>query len=132
MGYLDAAAVTLGAAGLGALVAIGHRAWAKSGTALGGHKMLGKGPYTSVNCRPSHKLVQKLKATLDELREAAREGDWSIQWQPLDESCRHAQGAVDAANFPEAVRHYCRGISYVMNELRLQNVKKAGDSAVSL
>lgn len=131
MGYMQAAAVALGGAGLSALVAIGHRAWVSSGTALGGHKMLGKGPYTSAVCRPNHALVRKLRATLDELREAARDGDWSIRWQPLDDSCRQAQTAVDASNFPEAVRHYCRGISYVMNELRSQNVKKAGDSAVS-
>jgi PPM family protein phosphatase len=131
MGYLQPAALTLGGAGLSALLAIGHRAWVSSGTALGGSKMLGKGPYTRAVCRPDHALVQKLKATLDELRDAARDGDWSIQWQPLDDSCRQAQTAADASNFPEAVRHYCRGISYVMNELRLQNAKKAGDSAVT-
>jgi protein phosphatase len=131
MGYMDTASVVLGGAGVAALVAIGHRAWATSGTALGRDKMLGKGPYTSVDCRPNAKLVNKLRATLDELREAARDGDWSIEWRPLDESFRQAQAAVDASNFPEAVRHYCRGISYVMNELRQQNVKKAGDSAVS-
>lgn len=131
MGHLQAAGVALGGAGVAALVAIGHRSWVSKGTALGGSKMLGNGPYASVECRPNAKLAHKLKATLDELREAAREGDWSIKWEPLDESCRQAQAAVDVANFPEAVRHYCQGISYVMNELRLQNVKKAGDSAVT-
>jgi hypothetical protein len=83
-----------------------------------------------VPCKPSHELAKKLRATLDELREAARDGDWSIDWQPLDESLRNAQKSDEAGNFPDAVRQYCQGISYVMNELRSQNVKKAGDSAV--
>jgi PPM family protein phosphatase len=130
MGQMTAASVALGVAGLLALAAIAQRHVVVSGTPIGGSKMLGKGPYTSVSCRPSHELVLKLKATLDELREAARDGDWSIHRQPLDESCRQAEAADQAANFSEAVRHYCRGISYVMNELRLQNVKKAGDSTV--
>ncbi len=131
LGHLEGAAVALGGSGIAALVAIGHRAWATSGTALGGDKMLGNGPYADADCRPNAKLTQKLRSTLDELREAAREGDWSIRWEPLDEACRLAEAAVHGANFPEAVRNYCRGISYVMNELRSQNVKKAGDSAVT-
>ena len=55
-------------------------------------RMLGRGPYTNVACAPSHELVQKLGRTLDELREAARDGEWTINWQPLDESCRQAAG----------------------------------------
>ena len=50
----------------------------------GRRKMLGRGPYSSTSCRPNHQLVQKFKATVNELREAAREGDWAINWQPLD------------------------------------------------
>jgi protein phosphatase len=131
LGYMDAAAVALGGAAVAALVAIGHRAWVMSGTALGGNKMLGSGPYASVDCRPNPKLAQKLRATLDELRKAARDGDWSIQWDPLEKSCQLAETAMAGGNFPEAVRHYCCGISYVMKELRSQNAKKAGDSAVT-
>jgi protein phosphatase len=130
-GHLQAAAIALGVAVVCALAALIHRFIVLSGTVLGGSKMLGKGPYTSVACKPTHELVQKLKATLDELRQAAREGDWTIQWQPLDEACGRAQAAADAANYHECVRQYCRGISYMMNELRSQNAKKAGDSAVS-
>ena len=51
---------------------------------------------------------------------------------PLDECCRLAGEADQAANFAEATRQYCRGISYVMRELRSQNMKKASDSTVEL
>ena len=100
------------------------------GTELGRGRMLGRGPYTSAVCPPSTELAQSLAGTLDELRDAAREGDWTINWQPLDESCRAAAAATQAKKFSEAIRHYCRGISYVMNELRSQTNRRASDSAV--
>jgi serine/threonine protein phosphatase PrpC len=129
-GHVAAAEIAVGCGGVAALGAIVHRYAIVTGTAVGGSKMLGRGPYTTVACRPSHELAKKLAATLDELREAAHEGDWPIQWQPFDDSCRAALAADQTGSFADAVRHYCRAISYVMNELRLQNVKKAGDSAI--
>lgn len=101
-----------------------------SGTTLGGGRLLGRGPYTNEVCPPSHALAKKLANTLDELREAARDGQWNINWQPLDDCCRDALAADKTGSFAEAVRQYCRGISYMMAELRRQNGKKAGDSAV--
>ena len=92
--------------------------------------MLGRGPYTSVACPPSHELAQKLAGTLDELRQAARDGQWTIHWQPLDECCRKALAADEAGNYAEAIRHYCRGITYTMNELRKQPPKRASESAL--
>jgi protein phosphatase len=131
MGQLQAAGFALGGAAIAALFALVHRNAVASGTTLGGARMLGKGPYTNVSCAPNHQLAQKLKATLDELREAARDGEWTINWQPLDEACKSAQEADEAGRYAESVRHYCRGISYVMHELRLQNGKKASDSTVT-
>jgi protein phosphatase len=123
MGHIMAAEILFVAAGAATLAALVHRNYFVMGTELGRDKMLGRGPYTSVNCEPSHDLAQKLAGTLDELREAARDGDWAINWQPLDDSCRQAASADQAGTYAAAVRHYCVGISYVMNELRLQNVK---------
>jgi serine/threonine protein phosphatase PrpC len=129
-GHKLVAEIALVGAALTGLAAVVHRHIVVSGTALGGAKMLGRGPYTSASCEPSHALVQKLKATLDELREAARDGEWTINWQPLDDSCRDAQLADESGRFTDAVRHYCQAISYMMNELRLQHGKKASDSTV--
>jgi len=131
MGHLILAMVSLGAAALAAILALVHRYVVVSGTRLGGERMLGRGPYTQVSCGPSHELVQKLKATLDELRQAAKEGDWSINWQPLDDSCQQALAADQAENFAEAVRHYCRAISHMMNELRLQAAKRMGATTLN-
>jgi serine/threonine protein phosphatase PrpC len=130
MGQMLAAGVAIACAAGAALVALIHRYMVIRGTAVGGTKMLGRGPYSSAACRPNHQLVEKFAATVAELREAAREGDWAINWQPLDQACTAATAANEQGHFDEAVRQYCRAISYVMNELRQQNVKKTGDSPV--
>jgi protein phosphatase len=131
MGLWILAGVALVASAIAGIVALTQRYQGYSGgTELGHGRLLGRGPYTTTMCAPSAALAQSLANTLDELREAAREGDWTINWQPLDESCRAAAQASQAQKFAEAVRHYCRGISYVMNELRSQNSKRASDSTV--
>jgi protein phosphatase len=151
-GLVGLALLLAGGAAAGALLAVGQPALAGislvAGAALaavawvlvpgrvrgtpGGDRLLGRGPYTSVVCTPSSELVSKLAGTLDELREATNEGEWEINWQPLEACCQQALAASRAGNFAEATRAYCRGISFVMNELRTQNAKKAGDSAVPL
>jgi PPM family protein phosphatase len=130
MGQWIPAGLALAGAAVAGGVGLMQRFGGLSGTVVGQGRMLGRGPYVNVVCPPSHELAQKLAATLDELREAAREGEWSIDWRPLDESCRQALLADEAGNFVEAVRQYCRGISYVMSELRSQDGKRAGDSAI--
>jgi hypothetical protein len=100
------------------------------GTAVGNGRMLGRGPYTSVQCPPSHDLAQKLAGTLDELREAAQGGQWTIHWRPIDEACQRALAADQGGNFAESIRQYCRGITLMMGELRGQQEKKASDSAI--
>jgi len=129
--HLLAAGIGLGVALVVAAITFIHRQLVLSGTRLGGDRMLGKGPYTSVRCDPNPELVQKLNATLDELREAAREGNWDIHWEPLDESGKLAAAALAAGNFSEAVRQDCRAISHMMNELRHQQKKKLGSTTVN-
>jgi len=131
-GHLLEAGVTLGCAAVAAVAAVIYRVVVVAGRALGPSRMLGRGPYTEVSCKPDHALVLKLKATLDELGAAARQGDWALDWQPLDESCRQAAAADEAGLFADAVRHYCRAISHMMNELRHQAGKKGGATTITL
>ena len=99
------AAVALGGAAIAGLFGLVQRfGGLPNGTEVGFGRMLGRGPYTSVACPPSHELAQKLASTLDELREAAREGNWSINWGPLDECCRKALAADEGGNYAEAIR----------------------------
>lgn len=132
MGHLIPAAVALGCSAVAGLIGVAQRYRGySSGTTIGQGRMLGKGPYTSTACPPSHDLAQKLAGTLQELRDAAQEGSWSINWRPLDEACKQADVAGKAGNFAEAIRQYCRGITHMMAELRRQPPKKGSDSAIA-
>jgi len=125
------AAVALGGAAVAGLIGLVQRyGGLPSGMEVGNGRMLGRGPYTSVACPPSHELAEKLAKTLDELREAARDGQWTINWQPLDECCRKALAADAAGNYAEAIRQYCRGISSTMSELRKQPLKRTGENVL--
>ena len=97
---------------------------------LEGGRHLGKGPYTHAVCTPDSKLLKNLQATIDELREAARDGAYTIHWPDFDEHIRRAQAGEKAGDFAEAIRQSCRGISFLMKELRSQGGKKASDSAI--
>jgi PPM family protein phosphatase len=126
-----AALVAVGGAAIAGLVGLVQRfSGFASGTEVGHGRMLGRGPYTSVQCPPSHDLAQKLAGTLDELRQAARDGQWTIHWRPIDDACQRAAAADQAGNFAEAIRQYCRSITLMMSELRGQQEKKGGDSAI--
>lgn len=124
------ALVAVGGAAVAGLIGLVQRFGDMSGTAVGNGRMLGRGPYTSANCPPSHELVTKLAGTLNELRDAARDGQWTIHGKPITEACERAAAADAAGNFAEAIRQYCRGITMMMNELRKQSVRKNGDSAL--
>jgi len=102
------------------------------GTALGYGRQLGKGPHSATNATPNHEFVQKLADTLGELRDAAREGRWNIDWPTFEGFSRKAEAADRAGDFAEAIRHSCRGVMFMMKELRSQNSKKASDSTIKL
>jgi protein phosphatase len=115
-----AAAVMLVLAVAALLAALAWR-WRRKTSAAGEVALRpGHGPYAEVICTPNATLVDKLKQTLDELREAAREGEWTIAWEPLDAAFERALAAEKGGNHVEAVRQLCRGISYVMQALRSQ------------
>ena len=107
-------------AGVIGLVALLRWNAAGRGTSLGQGQLLGKGPYSETASRADHEFLTKLAQTVDELREAAREGDWVIDWKTFDSFVARALAADQAKQHVEGVRYFCRAISFMMNELRSQ------------
>ncbi|MEX2027282.1 MAG: protein phosphatase 2C domain-containing protein [Pirellulaceae bacterium] len=112
------AAVLAGAIGLFGLIR--RYGVGGGGTSLSGGRMLGRGPYSETISRADHEFLLKLAHTVDELREAAREGDWVIDWRTFDDIVAKALAADKSKQYVEGVSHYCRAISFMMNELRSQ------------
>ncbi len=99
------------------------------GVTLEAGRHLGKGPYTATACSPGHEFISKLAEVIEELREAARDAHWNIDWRTFDEYCNKAQAADERKNYVEGVREFCRGISFMMKELRSQGTRKS-DSTI--
>jgi protein phosphatase len=104
----------------------------ETGTSVGEHRLLGKGPHAHVICKPGDELVTTLSSILKELREVAEESQWEVQWNRFDNYNRCAADAAGSKDFPEAVRNYAKAISFMMEEFRNQQNKQAGDSALDL
>jgi protein phosphatase len=92
---------------------------------------LGKGPYSKTACQPGEELVAGLGRLVDQLRDAATEGNWSLDWSTFNNYSRQAETEVEKKNFAQAVRNYARAMRSMMSELRNQRKKKPGEDTNS-
>jgi len=102
----------------------------KAETSVGGDQPFGKGPHGHAICKPGDELVATLSTILEELREAAEESQWQVRWNRFDNYKRCAVDAANSKDFPEAVRYYAKAISFMMEELRNQQRRQAGESTL--
>jgi len=91
---------------------------------------LGNGPHAHAICKGGDEFMETLSGVLDELRDAAQESNWDIEWSRLVEYRRGAAKAAGSGDYSEAVRHYARAISFMMDELRRQQNRGASDSSI--
>jgi protein phosphatase len=83
----------------------------------------GRGPHREVRSLPDDRFLDRLSGLLDELREAAGNEDWAVDWYEFN---RHYDAAVQARENKkpaEATREFCRAMSFMMSELRAQRRK---------
>jgi hypothetical protein len=84
---------------------------------------LGKGPHVRVECPPGEAFVAELRKVVDQLRDAATEGNWSLDWSKFNSYSKQAETAAEQRNYAEAVRDYARALRAMMTELRNQRLK---------
>ncbi|WP_315853840.1 PP2C family protein-serine/threonine phosphatase [Crateriforma spongiae] len=90
----------------------------------------GRAPYRRYNAKPSDSLNEKLRTTVDELRRAADEKCWEMDWREVEKHQRTAEQAVSNGQFAEAVRHQAEAIIATMQQLREQHDRAAGETAI--
>jgi protein phosphatase len=90
----------------------------------------GNGPHAHAICKGGDEFMETLSGVLDELRDAAQESNWDIEWSRIGEFRRAAAEAAGSGDYSEAVRHYARAISFMMDELRRQQSQAASDSSI--
>ena len=81
---------------------------------------LGKAPYTDLTCSADGQFVDRISQIVEQLREAAVEEDWTVDWDRFNSLLDQAAASGKAANYAEAVRQYCQAISFMVEQLKLQ------------
>lgn len=94
--------------------------WRASARASPVPERLGGAPYARKECRPDLEFVTELARIARQLREAALEADWNVQWDQFRAYEAQAEAATGKHQYADAARAYCRAISFMMEELRHQ------------
>lgn len=132
-GYLLAAFVSLLAMGISGAVA----AWQRYSeppvpTYEFDGKPLGRGPYAAWECKPDQSFADRLSGIAEELREAAQNERWMVDWNHFNMHCNQAYAAAHLGDYCKAVSEYCRAISFMMSELRNQRRRShSGDAGAA-
>jgi len=102
-------------------VAILLRGQPEASPTPGNTPALGRGPYVRCDARPDAEFVDNLAQTLRELREAATQEQWVVDWNTINEFQARGDAARQAGNLGETVVHYGSAISFMMEQLRRQS-----------
>ncbi len=90
----------------------------------------GKGPHRTYNCEPNGAFVDRLGQVVAQLRDAANEEQWAVDWEPFEALEREATTAAERKDYVAAVRAYSHAITFMMGELRQQGDGNTPDEVV--
>ncbi len=90
----------------------------------------GKGPYRRYDARPTAELFQRLGETVQDLRNAASENNWMIDWSKVDEHQKRGNAALAAKDAKNAILHQSQAIVETMNQLREQHNRAASETSI--
>ena len=96
-----------------------------------GRMRWGKGPYTQTACPANTEFAVRLQHLSNELKSAAFNGKWNIDFSPIDSYAQRATKAISVQNHNEAIRQFARGISDVMTQLRRRRTTEKNDKTTS-
>ena len=90
----------------------------------------GKAPYRRFSADPSQDLYDRLGETVDALRAAASENNWLMDWTKIDELQSRGSSELNGQNAENAIRMQAEAIVETMHQLREQNNRAAGETAI--
>ncbi len=85
---------------------------------------LGSGPHSVHSAAPDAERVAVLCQMAQQLREAAKDEHWTLDWTRFNAHGEQAQTALLAGDHTRAVREYALAISFMMSEIRRQPARK--------
>jgi hypothetical protein len=91
---------------------------------LAPNSRLGRGPHVTTQCEPDQVLVGSLVSMVEQLRDAAIEEHWTVDWAKFDELTATGKKAVDNRDYCTAVKNYALALHFMMGQLRNQRAAK--------
>jgi protein phosphatase len=85
---------------------------------------LGRGPYAACDSTPNQAIVHNLELLSDQLREAANDGRWSVDWTRFNAYSSQGKAALARHDYLQAIREFGRAQRFMINELRSQGRKR--------
>jgi len=85
---------------------------------------LGTGPHGAFDAAPNGERVAALALMAQQLREAAKDEHWTLDWNRFNTYGDHAQAAMRKGDFVGAVREYALAITTMMADIRRQPSRK--------
>jgi protein phosphatase len=82
------------------------------------------GPHATWECPPDSEAVAVLCQMAQQLREAAKDEHWTLDWGRFNAFGEQAQAALATREYTTAVRQYALAISFMMSEIRGQASRK--------
>jgi protein phosphatase len=114
------ALVSLLAAAVTAVAAAARRYGGRDSPVRFDGRPLGRGPYASCTASPNRDFVGRLTEIVRQLRDAATEANWVVDWSRFNAFLDRAAAAAQSADHPQSAREYLHAISFMMAELKHQ------------
>ncbi|MFZ1935691.1 MAG: protein phosphatase 2C domain-containing protein [Thermoguttaceae bacterium] len=95
------------------------------------HRHFGRGPYVAVDCTAKAEHLAVFADIVRQLRDAATEEQWSVDYRAVDQHLTQAATATKGGNLTAAASGYLRAIIVLMAQLREQR-SASSDSSVFL
>lgn len=89
-------------------------------------------PYRRYACNDPSKLVEKLKLTVKELRDASSEEQWTIDWSEVDRFESESDQAIKSRDLRKAVEMQAEAVIASMDQLREQRRRMGTKSTVEV
>ncbi|MDF1842923.1 MAG: protein phosphatase 2C domain-containing protein [Rubripirellula sp.] len=90
----------------------------------------GKGPYRRDDATATKELYESLGEKVKELRDAASQNNWMMDWRKVNELQKHGIAALKADSQKEAIMYQSHAIIETMNQLREQHNRAANETSI--
>ncbi|MEM6692135.1 MAG: protein phosphatase 2C domain-containing protein [Planctomycetota bacterium] len=90
----------------------------------------GGAPYRRYDAKPTKGMYEKLGQTISDLRQAADERGWQLNWRKVDKLTLEGDQLAAKSQWSEAIATRSKAIVETMNELRRQNDRASGETAI--